>query len=173
MANSQKCCCCNVFRLAKGLTITEIVLIIVYVIVVFIGSEIVEYSTPYSILAILTQIAYLVPEYIGIHMKNKCLIIFGVVMRLLEQTLLVIFVFVLFLFPDCSGFSDKQHQACETFRYYCYLIKFGIFLHLLAYLTYFQAHTPSHCLHSVCLGHGKKLCSIRSIYGIRRNSTEN
>ena len=169
MANSQKCCCCNVFRLAKGLTITEIVLIIVYVIVVFIGSEIVEYS----ILAILIQIAYLVTEYIGIHMKNKCLIIFGVVIRLLEQTLLVIFVFVLFLFPDCSGFSGKEHQDCETFRYYCYLIRFGIFLHLLAYLTYFQAHTPSHCLHSVCLGHGKKLCSIRSIYGIGRNSTAN
>ena len=94
MGNSQKVFgCCNVFSLAKGLTITEIVLVVVIIILGLIGGG----GLDLNILVILIQIAYLVTEYIGIHKKNKCLIIFGCVIRVLEQILVIIFIILILL----------------------------------------------------------------------------
>ena len=109
MANSEKIFgCCNVFSLAKGLTITEIVLVVLTLILGFIGGSI---GLDFRTLGILIHFAYVVTEYIGIHKKNKCLIIFGCVYRVLEQILVVIFIVYLFINSDiCQGDND-----CETF----------------------------------------------------------
>ena len=79
MANSQQIFgCCNVFSLAKGLIIIDIGLVIGMI------WSFIRGRADYSILALLIQIAYLIAEYVGIDLKNKCLIIFGCVIRVLE-----------------------------------------------------------------------------------------
>merc|ERR1711993_86128 len=93
MADSQSLCCCNdIFCAAKGLTIAEIVLILFGVILGFYTGSIVWYD----IFWILLQLAYLAVEYYGIHKKNKCLILFSCVIRILLTISAVIVIIELF-----------------------------------------------------------------------------
>ena len=114
MANSQKIFgCCNVFSLAKGLTITEIVWVVGTLILSFtVGSVNVS---ALGILIPMIPIAYLAIEYIGIHKKNKCLIIFGCVFRVLQQIFIVIFIVLVFMLDDCQNLSNFGYENCETF----------------------------------------------------------
>ena len=50
------------------------------------------------ILVLLIQLAYLVVELIGIHMKNKCLILFGCVIRILETIVVLILIIIIFIY---------------------------------------------------------------------------
>ena len=118
-ANSEKIFgCCNVFRLAKGLTITEIVLVILTLSFSFTGG-----SIDLRPLGILIHVAYLVTEYIGIHKKNKCLIIFGCVIRVLQQFFVLIFIALLFIphvffynvCQELSQYGILGYESCETF----------------------------------------------------------
>ena len=120
LADSQKIFgCCNVFSLAKGLTITEIVWVVVTLILGFtVGS--VDVSA-FGILIPMIPIAYLVIECIGIHKKNKCLIIFGCVIRVLQQIFIVIFIALVFMlnvffYDVCKELSNYvEYENCETF----------------------------------------------------------
>merc|ERR1711993_45758 len=94
MADSQSLCCCNdIFRAAKGLTIAEIVLILFGVILGFFTGSI---GSGYDIIWILLQLAYLAVEYYGIHKKTKCLILFSCVIRILLTISAVIVIIELF-----------------------------------------------------------------------------
>ena len=108
----------NVFILANGLTITETVLVLATLILVSISGS-VDYraEADYSILVSLIQIAYLVTDYIGIHMKNKCLIIFGCLIRVLVQILVVISIIFVFRISDfCQEFELGYENCDETHR---------------------------------------------------------
>ena len=109
MANSQKIFgCCNVFSLAKGLTITEIVWVVGTLILSFtVGSVNVS---ALGILIPMIPIAYLAIEYIGIHKKNKCLIIFGCVFR----AIVVISVLPSYYYVFSSYVCQQHNVDCET-----------------------------------------------------------
>ena len=122
MANSQKIFdCCNVYSLAKGLTITEIVWVVGTLILSFtVGSVNVS---ALGILIPMIPIAYLAIEYIGIHKKNKCLIIFGCIIRVLQQFFVLIFITLLFIphiffynvCQELSQYGILGYESCETF----------------------------------------------------------
>ena len=86
----------NVYDLAKGLTIAEIFAIVGFLFCFILNGRLI-YKPTYA-LVILIHIAYLVAEYIGIHKKNKCLIIFGCVIRTLEQILMVFLIINFYIF---------------------------------------------------------------------------
>ena len=98
--------CCNVFILAKGINISEILWVVGSLILCFINGSL-DYS---AILGNLIQILYLITECIGIHKKIKCLIIFGCVIRVLAQ--LVAIIFIIFVFISCFCQDVDYH-----FRY--------------------------------------------------------
>ena len=103
-------CCCNVFILAKSLNITEILMVLVTMILCFIV------GANYMILGYMIQIFYLIAEYIGIHKKIKCLIIFSCVIRILEQVLIGTIISIIFVF--ISYFCQESiYEDCQTFRY--------------------------------------------------------
>ena len=103
-------CCCNVFILAKSLNITEIMLVLVTITLCFIV------GANYMILGYMIQIFYLIAEYIGIHKKIKCLIIFSCVIRILEQVLIGTIISIIFVF--ISYFCQESiYEDCQTFRY--------------------------------------------------------
>ena len=112
MADSQSLCCCNdIFCAAKGLTITEIVLILFGVILGFYTGSIVWYD----IFWILLQLAYLAVEYYGIHKKNKCLILFSCVIRILLTISVVIVIIELFRYVFIKilyCISDRGDWIC-------------------------------------------------------------
>ena len=122
MANSEKIFgCCNVFSLAKGLTITEIVLVVLTLILGFIGGIATGGSVDVSPLGILIHVAYLVTEYIGIHKKNKCLIIFGCIYRVLDQIFVVISIIHVFNSDICQLNAKIDDYDCETLMYVLWL----------------------------------------------------
>ena len=102
---SQTICCCNIFRAAKGLTIAEIVLIFSLIGFGFgrgLGS---------GICWTLLQLAYLAVEFYGIHKKNKFLILFGCVIRILETISVVILIIVFNAVPICPNMFGRN--ACD------------------------------------------------------------
>ena len=73
-------------------------------------------GTNYMILGYMIQIFYLIAEYIGIHKKIKCLIIFSCVIRILEQVLIGTIISIIFVF--ISYFCQESiYEDCQTFRY--------------------------------------------------------
>ena len=86
----------NVYDLAKGLTIAEIFAIVGFLFCFILNGRLI-YKPTYA-LVILIHIACLVTECIGIHKKNKCLIIFGCVIRTLEQILMVFLIINFYIF---------------------------------------------------------------------------
>ena len=109
MADSQTVCCCNIFRAAKGLTIAEIVLIFLGIIISFFDSAI-----GLGIFWTLLQLAYLAVEYYGIHKENKCLILFGCVIRILETISIAILIIPIFVVPICPNWLGKT--TCDQIR---------------------------------------------------------
>ncbi len=67
----------------------EIVLILLGVISEFLSSNI-----RYEIFWALLQLAYLAVEYYGIHKENKCIILFGCVIRILDTISVAIVIIV-------------------------------------------------------------------------------
>ena len=99
MANAQKVFgCSNVYDLAKRLTIAEIFSIVGSIFGFILNGILNDRLYVLYALVILIHIAYLVAEYIGIHKKNKCLIIFGCVIRTLEQILMVFLIINFYIF---------------------------------------------------------------------------
>lgn len=92
MADSEGfCCCSNIFNFAKVADKVEIVLTTLSIVGNLINGN------P-LILVLLIQLAYLVVELIGIHMKNKCLILFGCVIRILETIVVLILIIIIFIY---------------------------------------------------------------------------
>ena len=111
MADPQQtvCCCCNVFRAAKGLTLTEFVFILLGVILSFFNS-----SIGLGILWTLLQLVYLAVEYYGIHKEDKCLILFGCIIRVLQTIIAAILIIVFLAIPICPDILGKQD--CDELR---------------------------------------------------------
>ena len=103
------CCCCNVFRAAKGLTLTEFVFILLGVILTFINS-----SIGLGILWPLLQLVYLAVEYYGIHKADKFLILFGCIVRVLQTIIIAILIIAFFAIPICPDMLGTQN--CEELR---------------------------------------------------------
>ena len=103
------CCCCNVFRAAKGLTLTEFVFILLGVILTFINS-----SIGLGILWPLLQLVYLAVEYYGIHKADKFLILFGCIIRVLQTIIIAILIIAFFAIPICPDMLGSQN--CEELR---------------------------------------------------------
>ena len=92
MADSEGfCCCSNIFNFAKVADKVEIVLTTLSIVGNLINGNVL-------ILGLLIQLAYLVVELIGIHMKNKCLILFGCVIRILETIVVLILIIIIFIY---------------------------------------------------------------------------
>ena len=108
MGDSQTLCCCNIFRAAKGITIAEIVLIILEVIYGFVS------GLGSGICWVLLKLGYLAVEFYGIHKENKFLILFGCVIRILETIILVILIIVFYAVPICPNMLGRN--ACDELR---------------------------------------------------------
>ena len=111
MPDPQKtvCCCCNVFRAAKGLTLTEFVLISLGVILSFFNS-----SIGLGIFWTLLQLVYLAVEYYGIHKEHKCLILFGCIIRILQMIIIAIWIIVFLVVPICPDILGREY--CDEVR---------------------------------------------------------
>ena len=103
------CCCCNVFRAAKGLTLIEFVLILLGVILSFFNS-----SIGLGIFWTLLQLVYLAVEYYGIHKEHKCLILFGCIIRILQMIIIAILIIVFLAVPICPDMLGKDDQMMWT-----------------------------------------------------------
>ena len=103
------CCCCNVFRAAKGLNLTEFVFILLGVILTFINS-----SIGLGIFWTLLQLVYLAVEYYGIHKEHKCLILFGCIIRILQMIIIAILIIVFLVVPICPDMLGKEY--CDELR---------------------------------------------------------
>ena len=106
MADSEGfCCCSNIFHFAKVADIVEIVLTTLSIVVNIINGNVL-------ILGMLILLPYLVVEFFGIHKKNKCLILFGCVIRILETTLVVIGTIIGFcLFFGAAALSPASNLS--------------------------------------------------------------
>ena len=103
------CCCCNVFRAAKGLNLTEFVFILLGVILTFINS-----SIGLGILWPLLQLVYLAVEYYGIHKADKFLILFGCIIRVLQTIIIAILIIAFFAIPICPDMLGTRN--CDELR---------------------------------------------------------
>ena len=103
------CCCYNVFRAAKGLTLIEFVLILLGIILSFFNS-----SIGLGIFWTLLQLVYLAVEYYGIHKEHKCLILFGCIIRILQMIIIAIWIIVFLVVPICPDILGREY--CDEVR---------------------------------------------------------
>ena len=141
----SKICGCNVFSLAIGLIITEIVLILLGVIYpLSLGTSKAGY--------VFFSLVYLSVELYGIVKKNEALIIFGIVIRVLVTVTIFCAYIALFVIPicgtgdqglfeldDCKAEASKDNISLEDYEFYIRCLRTRVISLSFSFFLYIQS----------------------------------